>query len=291
MSLSDNLEWLNIGGKPVAVVEDHHHALMAWAIWHRGHGRLRLVTIDHHCDTQDAFLRAAYDGKRGTDVALQSALIGAIDPAIDASIEAAVVRLRHDEHIDAAIRSGVIDAAFVIHEQDMRTVRSHEDAAYWAKAQVLRDTDPAAEFFFLRNAPKPLPPMTYMMPEDRMMAIHPTWYYTGPDLVRPWPDRVIESDHLDDRLAIFERALTASDEAPLEGNPYILDLDMDAFNTVKALHPDDPTTFYRLVAGAVGITIARERMCCAMEWRDHIAMDEEANFTTLLGRLAAAITR
>lgn len=291
MTGDGKVKWLDVAGKPVAVIEDHHHALLPWAQWRRHHDSLRLITVDHHCDTMDAFLRAAYDGRQGTDIARQSALIGAIDWSRDAAMEAAIAPLRHDEHIDAAIRSGIIDAAFIVHEQDDRAVRSVEETAFWEKARVLRKDDPAAEFVFLRTAPRPVPPMTYHMPMDRMMAIHPTWYCEGATRIEPWPDRAIESDHLDNRLAIFEGVLQLSAELPLEASPYILDIDMDAFNTVKALNPADPSTLHRLIAGAVGITIARERDCCDILWKDGHPRDDEANFAIVLDHVAAAMTR
>ena len=50
--------------------------------------------------------------------------------------------------------------------------------------------------------------------------------------------------------------------------PYILDIDLDAFHTRRAINPDDPSTFYRLIKNAVAITIATEAECVAEEWLD-----------------------
>ena len=40
--------------------------------------------------------------------------------------------------------------------------------------------------------------------------------------------------------------------------PYVLDIDLDYFATKDALSPGDATTFHRLIANAIAITIATE---------------------------------
>jgi hypothetical protein len=40
--------------------------------------------------------------------------------------------------------------------------------------------------------------------------------------------------------------------------PYILDIDLDYFGTIKSLTPDDPSAFHDLIRRAVAITIATE---------------------------------
>ena len=43
--------------------------------------------------------------------------------------------------------------------------------------------------------------------------------------------------------------------------PFILDIDLDTFNTQRAVAPDDATVFHDVVRRAVGVTIAREPSC------------------------------
>jgi hypothetical protein len=50
-------------------------------------------------------------------------------------------------------------------------------------------------------------------------------------------------------------AQSANIDSIVEG-PYVLDLDLDYFRTLKSLSPDDSVVFYRLIRNAVGITIA-----------------------------------
>jgi len=40
--------------------------------------------------------------------------------------------------------------------------------------------------------------------------------------------------------------------------PYVLDIDLDYFRTIKSLTPDDPSAFHDLIRRAVAITIATE---------------------------------
>lgn len=271
MTVASQIQWGTVNGKSIAIFEHHHHALIPWRRWHEGVGRVRLITIDHHCDTQEAFQFSAFDGRK-IDPSKQAALLAAIDPMDEKTIEWSVPNLRHDEHIEAAIRSGILDAAFIVHEQNARSVKSIEETAFWDKVNTLTGIE---QIIHIREAPRPELPMTYAMPGHRMVAIDPTYYLRGTELVDPWPQLAIESEHLEDRLATFEQILRSAGEAPLEGNPYILDVDMDAFRTYGSLQPRDATTFHRLIKGAVGITIAREQDCCQMLWQDSLPLDTQ----------------
>lgn len=284
MTAASQIQWNSVNGKPIAVFEDHHYALIPWRRWHDSFGKIRLITIDHHCDTQEAFQSASCND-RGIDRRKQAAFRAAIDPRDEQTIEQAVSNLRNDEHIDAAIRSGILDAAFIVHEQNARAVRSVEDTAFWDKAATLTGVE---KILYVRDAPRPELPMTYAMPDHRMVAIDPTYYLREDDQVYPWPDLVIESEHLEDRLATFEQILRSACEASLEENPYVLDVDMDAFRTYRALQPQDPTTFHRLIRGAVGITIARERVCCKMLWQDSQPLNTQMTERLMQGHLSDA---
>jgi len=286
MDIAEQIDWLDISGKPVAVMDSHHHALVPWSRWWATARPLRLITLDHHCDTQESFLGAAFDGKSKVAKSKQDALRSALDPSAEHSVEKAVLQLRHDEHIDAAIRAGIIDAAFIIHEQNERAVKSLEQKAYEAEASAL---EPSERFLFRKHTKRPDPPMNYEMPGDRMVAIDPTYYCRDGSLVTPWPDRAVESDHLEDRLAIFEQVLRSAGEPALEGSPFVLDIDMDAFRTLKSLRPDDPSTFHHLVQGAVGVTVARERACCQQLWLDTAPLDTSRTEQLLLEQHQAAI--
>ena len=74
---------------PYCVVEEHHQVLPFWAAT-AGNGTLDFIlTLDHHTDVLPAFSRME------------------TKPEIDRNNpEKAILQLRHDEHIDWALRAG-----------------------------------------------------------------------------------------------------------------------------------------------------------------------------------------
>lgn len=288
MTAAAGIGWHTIAGVSVAVFEDHHHALVPWSRWRTGTGSRapRLITIDHHCDTKEAFGFAAYTPPFGTNRVDQRGYLAAIDRGDETTIEIAIERLRHDEHIDAAIRSGILDAAFVVAESTYRGLKSLEHEAYDVEHRAIED--PTEAFLYRRWKPVPDPPMTYAMPDHRMVLIDPNYYRRGTTLFHPWPDEVLESEHLEDRLRIFEQMLRDGGEPLLEGTPYILDVDMDVFRTWASLSPRDPSTFHRLVRGAIGVTVALERSCCHSLWIDEAPVDTAATEKAFYDLLVSA---
>ena len=94
---------------PLEVVSQHHEVLRAWCRHRRTVETPPVaVTFDHHTDTLPAFSRAA------SSEAERESWIAEFDWRSDASVEAALRRLRHDEHLDLALRGGVISRSIVI---------------------------------------------------------------------------------------------------------------------------------------------------------------------------------
>ena len=91
------------------VVPLHHEVLRAWCR-HRREVEFPpvAVTFDHHTDTLPAFSRAA------SSEAERESWITEFDWRSDVSVETALQRLRHDEHLDLALRGGVISGSIVI---------------------------------------------------------------------------------------------------------------------------------------------------------------------------------
>lgn len=97
----------------IRVVAEHHQALAEWARYRRElNSAPALLTFDHHTDTLPAFGRAA------ADEAERRWLVAAFDFRSDASIAEALLRLRHDEHIDLALRGGVVSRSVIIAHAD-----------------------------------------------------------------------------------------------------------------------------------------------------------------------------
>lgn len=66
----------------------------------------------------------------------------------------------------------------------------------------------------------------------------------------------------------------------LEQTAYISDIDLDVFRTRRAVMPDDPRPFRRLIAGAKAITIARDR-----GWVERLWLGDEEIARSELGAL------
>lgn len=97
----------------IRVVEEHHHALAEWARRRRSLAEPpALLTFDHHTDTLPAF------GRFAADETERRRLVDAFDYRDDASVAAALSRLRHDEHIDLALRGGVVSRAVIVAHAD-----------------------------------------------------------------------------------------------------------------------------------------------------------------------------
>jgi hypothetical protein len=92
-----------VGAKDVYTVASHHHVLKAWAEIRRGMAAPpNLITLDHHTDTLEPFLRHVgqrfegfYDNSEERTDATQ-ALIQSIDFRNDESIDRAIQLLRND---------------------------------------------------------------------------------------------------------------------------------------------------------------------------------------------------
>ena len=96
-----------IRGKRIFLVEDHHHVLLPWAELRRASGRaFSTLTLDHHTDTLPAFSHYA-------EVHAAPGVFFPADYRETSEIRRILSRLRHDEHIDFAIRSGMVDQAYL----------------------------------------------------------------------------------------------------------------------------------------------------------------------------------
>ena len=220
-----------IAGKSVVSFESHHYALLPWGEWRRELGRpLRLLTLDAHTDTEDAFHRYACEAGKsepwGRPISYEQdrvARIARLSADDASSVEAAIQDLHHDEHIDAAIRSGILDAAFIL----------------------AHGTSGVSEEF----------------PLDRMVLLDDRKLQSGGDAERQLRDEIIEAVSLQERLGQASKICRAAGESDPLDLPFILDIDLDAFNTRQAIAPQDPSVFYELIRRAYAISIAQEPGC------------------------------
>ena len=82
-----------------------------------------------------------------------------------------------------------------------------------------------------------------------------------------WSD-VLQSNLLERALLHFEKILKQDSQSPLSGRKYILDIDLDYFNTFESIKPSDSNVIRRLAKNAGLVTVATEPAyveSCAVE--------------------------
>ncbi len=118
------------------VVALHHEVLLPWARYRRTLAEPPWVlTFDHHTDTLPAFGRSCPDPEE------RRRRVEAFDWRSDDSVRAAIAELRHDEHLDLAVRGGlasrsVVVAHFDASEGNHPAIRVVRDRS-WPELQLL----------------------------------------------------------------------------------------------------------------------------------------------------------
>lgn len=291
MPLSTLCKHQDVYGKDVYIVDDHHYALAPWALVRRRLGRApNLITIDHHTDVYEAFLghtNLETWESGGDALALARELVKGIDWRDDQSLVWAIERLRHDEHIDAATLSGILNYAFCIQLSDSGGNPSIEGLAYDADRQARWPQPP--------TLPPPRRPMTYADPENHIFvishdcAIGCNRMPHNDDCVVEHGNMIIESIYLDDQLARGAEMSRCVGIDDIESQPYILDIDLDAFHSRQAIDPADRTTFYRLIRNAVAITVATEAECVDEHKFNGEAIDADFLLARVVEHIQAAV--
>ena len=237
-----------IGGKAVYIVDEHHQALMPWAIERRKAAQpFALLTFDYHTDTRPAFLHYAFTASEQDE--LKAAILCremscSAAYGDDDGLAEAVKKLSNDEHIDYAIEAGIIKNAFVFSFEG-NTTWSVQERQYW------EDESPQCVAKRMKFPP-PLPPYTYEEPANGIFIIN-----TGGSGIKN-ANRILESDFLMDKFAAAAPMAAGAGINSLPECPFILDIDLDYFTTGKSIQPDDASFFHTLVKKAQFVTIAKE---------------------------------
>jgi len=245
---------IQIHGKPVYTFQSHNAALSAWAdIRRRRHSQLLLLTFDYHTDVLEAFLRLTFKdlGEPFEHCKLRiQRRLSQVDISDPESVRLAVVELRNDEHIDAAIRLGIFTLAFCFNYRESTLSieeRRYLDGGGWHI-----------------GLPQPKQPFTYTVPANQIFEVKETCFVGCPvtphtdSCIRPFADQAIESTML---RRLIETANTMARAVRLEdvtAVPFVLDIDLDYFRTIASLSPADGSVFHGLIRNAVAITIATE---------------------------------
>lgn len=236
-----------IGGKTVYIVEEHHHALIPWGIERRTAAQPPvLITFDYHTDTRPAFLHYAFlasDEDEQKAAILRNAMASAVNYNSN-ELHEHVVKLRNDEHIECAIKAGIISKAFVFTFEG-NTTWSVQESRYW------EDDSPQGVIRRAKTLP-PEPPYTYDEPANKIFIIK-----TGGSGTES-ANRIINTGFLANKLAVAVPMAASAGINNLLEHPFILDIDLDYFTTKRSICPDDASLFYAFIRKSQFITIAKE---------------------------------
>ncbi|MCC6809223.1 MAG: UPF0489 family protein [Deltaproteobacteria bacterium] len=228
------MSYRTIGQKRVYTREQHHNVLEAWADARDEAGApLALISFDYHTDTLPAFAdevsrrykkQHAELPARDVRDALCADEHARIDWSDRTALKDAVMRLSHDEHIDAAVRAGILGPAFVV-------LGCYEPGSVppWATVIV------------------PPCPLAHTGAHDAECTL-------------AFCNALLEDHVLQPIVARVEAALGA----PIDRSDYILDVDLDYFRTARGIAPTAGAVFDRLIRHARLITVAEEPGCVGM---------------------------
>jgi len=239
-----------VSGKSVRIVESHEEVLAEWAeAAHDVGAPLTLVTLDRHTDTSPALTTSFADGDDdgddwddadGDDNASdrrRNRALSRFRGVPPGHLDALIDRLENDEHIDAALRLGVLSRALIISSQAGRTGESTIEGATVFRPACAPDCTEAS--------------------------------HESASCERRRFDAILESDLLRPALAQLGFDLTSPPR-------YVLDIDLDTFSTRRGLEPADATVFHGLIVGAHSITLAREPEYVNESLDDHDSDEIEA---------------
>lgn len=257
----------DINGKSVFVFESHETALLPWAEYRRSLSKPPLLlTLDHHTDTREAFTNELSRDEQIREMDVEQIIERSVSEArkidynSETSVATAVQRLKNDEHIDAAIQSGILNAAFVICYSETQGTTSEEESYYASTCDRFSDN------YQPERTRKPLPPRPhkYEIPYGRIFIIGSsrgfnwdTTLCTGVNILRKWYS-ALESKWLSAKLSFADEMIRYLGVSNLIDENFILDIDLDYFHSERSLSPNDCSTFHNLIRRAGIITIARE---------------------------------
>lgn len=258
--------------KRVYIVWSHHHAIKEW-FRYRELG-LHLLSFDYHTDFHQAFLRSsctssqAQFGVRPYTIENHNLVlkkhIGCRD---EDALEVAVNELRNDEHIDFAIRSGMIKRAFVFScaSSSFKDGRVLEVPA----APPIEMIDDHVQMMMKLNslAPKVLKEARegeedlstdILVGKSVEVGIVSFSEFRHPLLEGKDES---ESARLVTTDGVLNEVLETFREQGFNKDNYILDIDCDFIRDRGAMVHEQFKTLEELIKGAKAITIAREPDC------------------------------
>ncbi|WP_242311990.1 UPF0489 family protein [Bacillus cereus group sp. BfR-BA-01331] len=295
------VEHQKIKDKDIYIVEHHHHVLEPWAIHRERNAAPILVTLDHHTDCNSAFLNHSsckFKGESGEVIAeredYRRICVEQINYNDLQTVQSAIGNLKHDEHIDAAIKSNIIEKAFIINYNACSDtpISFKEEKRIEAFNFKMLGMSPGEDFEV--QAPEGYHESTdsmYIL--DRKCWIGNQTEHPDPcndNCKKPHYDQAIESIYLEDKLNTINEMVPGLIQDNQFTQEYILDIDLDYFHTLRSIHPEDYDIFYNLIRNAKIITIAMESLCVDDGKYGDEDIDSASLLTALLSHIEEALS-
>ncbi|MDW8848917.1 UPF0489 family protein [Flavobacterium sp. MMLR14_040] len=236
-------EQFELNNKQIFICEEHHHVLKFWRQYRAE--QPYLVTFDHHTD-----LHRAFQGYLNT-------------------ISYTGKRWESQAEWDLA-QSKLLSKMIEDNWENINDLKhdEHIDAAINAgfiKKALVYSHD------------------SYHNKPDRVFCINVTKNYSGQQVINNSqsyhePSTIINGPELESRFRLFDLYIPREQWI----NNYILDIDLDFFQTKKSITPEDTSFFKMLIENAKGISIAKESGWIATWKREH---DPSLSVEFLLERL------
>ncbi len=220
----------NINSSKIKIVDQHHKVLEPWAELRKTLPKApRVLTLDHHTDTSKPFRKHIGQNFRKNNIEpseanflkAQQTHLNQINFEDKSSIQTAILNLNNDEHICTAIHTDIIASASVIAHNAENT-----DVKIYQQHKIICCSVPLK------------PSQTQKISYDSNI--------------------VLDSIFLQSCIAKFDTIFKLQGEPLLLEYPYILDIDLDYFNTFQSIDPKNANFFKHLILHSSLITIATE---------------------------------
>ena len=243
-----------IKNKRIFVFENHNEAIIPWDIISKESGNIpSLLTFDYHTDTHLALLRDTHKKLNGAEYTLiKKEVENILSKPFD--IFEILKKLKNDEQIDFAIRTNIISHAYIISYQAHMNIIRSEEYTEWFKEKT--SIEARVNGF---NIPKP-EDINYRLPENKIFELDND-IFSDLEIYdeKQKSDFAIEHLNLVYKMNTIKRInKSLFTESYNFRENFILDIDLDYFNTYKAINPEHTNIFYSLIRDAKAITIAKE---------------------------------
>lgn len=232
---------INVAGKEIFIVQSHNQVLEAW----EASPGLNVFSLDYHTDTKAAFHNYSY---WRADSEMKSGRCGNHEERLHELTEEKVSQylhgqininqvndnLKHDEHLDFAVRTDMVNIVFVLTTN--KNTSSSNPNVHIAEGSEAYGNQRIIEF-----SPLCVPGCSKKTHDNECLGLR--------------ADSSIEDSFLLDAISHAESFKSSFFEN------YILDIDCDYFNTEKSLHPENFEVFKKMIRNSRMITIALEPEC------------------------------